>query len=342
MNLNPERSLQVNHKGDILIGGESLNDDNLGFDLLSSLKMDGYVCKAVYNEKSVFIESSTFPLVVQDIEKKKNGLEIKFNYGLSEDIPFDHKLFLNDWSQICLLNKNFVPVLFSKKAQDKFYDEIAKSDSYEDYEIDGKSFEFEDWYVENKATLDQKMWTERYQSEDTPWDLESYHPCLDWTLPRLKLSRSKILVPGCGSGHDAAKLSGLGHRVTGLDFSGHAVDKAKKLYKDVPFLHSDVFAHAKEYAGRYDTVFEHTLFCAIDTGSRAKLVKAWTELLNDDGHLLGTFIVCNKRKGPPFGITEWELEELLSPHFKIEYWGRLRGKESARPGKELFVYARKK
>lgn len=342
MNLDADRSLQIDQNGEILLGGEPINDSGLGFDLLSSLKMDGHVCKAEYLESPVFVEAFAFPLVVQDIVKSKKKLNLKFNYNYEDSVPFDHNFYLNDWSQICSVTSKFVPFVFSKKAQDKFYSEIANSETYEEYSIDGKAYSFDDWYVENPETLDQKMWTDRYRAENTPWDLSSYHPCLDWTLPRLKLSRSKVLVPGCGSGHDVAKLGALGHRVTGLDFSREAIERAEATYKDVPFLHSDIFAHAKEMAEHYDIVFEHTLFCAMDTGSRSKLVKAWSELLNEGGHLLGTFIVCNKRKGPPFGVTEWELEELLSPHFKIEYWGRLRGKESARPGKELFVYARKK
>jgi len=342
MNLNAGKTLQVNFLGEILLGDEPLNDPKIGADLLESFYMAGRVCKASYSDEKIFVEAYTFPLVVIDVERKKEKIELKFNYGLSEELPLSHKFFLDDWSQICSFNSKQVPLIFSKNAQVKFFSEIAKSDSYELYEIDGKEYEFEDWYEENKDTLDQKTWSARYQEDDTPWDLSVYHPCLDWTLPRLKLSRSKVLVPGCGSGHDTAKLRGLGHRATGLDFSEEAINRARKKYKDVPFLHSDVFSHAKTHQGHYDIVFEHTLFCAIDTGSRAKLIKAWSELLKEGGHLLGAFIVCNKRVGPPFGVTEWELEELLSPHFKIEYWGRLRGKESARPGKELFVYARKK
>jgi SAM-dependent methyltransferase len=342
MNLDPDKTLQINALGEILLGDEPLGDPVAGAELLSSLKMEGQVCKAQYFGEQIFVESYTFPLVVQDIEKIGAKLLLSFNYGVNEEVPLSHQFFLDDWSKICSFNSKLVPLVFSQKAQDVFYSEVAQSNSYETYVIDGKEYEFEDWYVENKDTLNQKMWSGRYQEDDTPWDLSTYHPCLDWTLPRLKLSRSKILVPGCGAGHDAAKLSALSHRVTGLDFSEEAVKLASERYKDVPFLHSDVFSHAKTHTEHYDIVFEHTLFCAIDTGARSKLVKAWADLLKEGGHVLGTFIVCNKRKGPPFGVSEWELEELLSPFFKFEYWGRLRGKESARPGKELFVYARKK
>jgi hypothetical protein len=52
--------------------------------------------------------------------------------------------------------------------------------------------------------------------------------------------------------------------------------------------------------------------------------------------------VAIKRTGPPIGIPEWELEQLLDKYFKIDYWGRLRGEESARQGKELFIYAQKR
>jgi len=341
VNLNSKKALQVNQLGELSLNGERVDDSELGRTLLSSFYMDGHVCKAKYHGETILVEAHTFPLIVKNVELSQGHLTFTFHYGLYENVPVEHQFFLNDWSQICSFSKNSIPMLFSKAAQEQFYAEIVDSESYETYKIDGARFEFEDWYISNSDSLSRQRWSERYQTQHTPWDLDRHHPCLDWTLPRLKLSRSKILVPGCGRGHDAAKFYGLGHKVIGLDFSFEAIQEAKKRYEGVPFLHSDVFLHAQEHCEHYDVVFEHTLFCAMDTSARAKLVKTWSLLLNETGHLLGTFIVCNKREGPPFGVTEWELEALLSKHFKIEYWGRLRGKESAREGKELFVYAQK-
>jgi hypothetical protein len=54
----------------------------------------------------------------------------------------------------------------------------------------------------------------------------------------------------------------------------------------------------------------------------------------------------DKRTGPPFGGSEWELRSRLQSHasqkgFRILYWNRLRDSKPERLGQELFVYAQK-
>ena len=80
MNLNPEKTLQINFSGEILLGNEPLDDPKLGAKLLSSLKMEGHVCKAEYLGEGVFVEAYTFPLVVHGVEKKGEYISLKFNY----------------------------------------------------------------------------------------------------------------------------------------------------------------------------------------------------------------------------------------------------------------------
>lgn len=336
------KCIQVDPLGEIQMGEEPLKNLDVGSALLKSFHMKGSVCCATVEAELIHVEAQSFPLVVQKVFEDDGELLLEFNYVYQENFKLDKGLYLNDWSQICGFTNKGVPFVFSKEAQAVFSDQIVETSSYESFSFKNKEYEMEDWYVENTEVQKADSWSGRYVQSDTPWDLGGPHPCIDWTLPRLKLSKSKFLVAGCGLGHDAAKLKSLGHPTTGLDFSKEAIDKAKALYQDVPFLHSDLFVHEKEFEGHYDVVFEHTLFCAVDPGVRAKLVRTWHNLLSDKGHLIGVFNVCNKRSGPPFGVSEWELEQLLEKYFKIDYWGRLRGQESARPGKELFVFAQKK
>jgi SAM-dependent methyltransferase len=336
------KCIQVNPDGSLQIGDEVLSDIESGQKLLKSFHMKGHLCYAQIEEEPILVESKKFPLIVQRVRVESQCFCLSFNYGFEYKFNLKEGLFLTDWSELSGFTDKKVPFVFSAEAQEVFLNQLVNSESYDFFEFQEKEYELEDWYIENKSVESADSWSGRYIEADTPWDLGKAHPCLEWTLPRLKLSKSKILVPGCGSGHDAAKLKSLGHPTTGLDFSEEALNKAQKLYPHVPFLHSDIFSHEKKHQGDYDVIFEHTLFCAMNPSLRTKLIKTWHSLLSEKGHLMAVFMVGNKRKGPPFGVSEWELEQLLEKHFKIEYWGRLRGEESARQGKELFVFAQKK
>ncbi|MEM7647524.1 MAG: methyltransferase domain-containing protein, partial [Pseudomonadota bacterium] len=196
----------------------------------------------------------------------------------------------------------------------------------------------------NTGVESESFWSEKYQQQTTPWDLDRPHPELDTTLAQLKLNKMRVLVPGCGSGHDAAFLAEKGNVVTAIDFSPTAIEQAQKKYGDRPnltFLEGDVFNLDDSHTGAYDLVFEHTCYCAIDPSQRSMLIKQWKRFLDETGHLLGIFFAVPKRTGPYFGGSEWELREKLKKDFQFYYWTRLRHSPDWRRGAELLIYGRK-
>lgn len=340
-----KKAIQISAEGRLFTAGVEVKDQKFAKDFVSSFKKrPDHVCVGSLKDEEVLLEAKSFPLVVCDIDKKEDYFCLKFNYGIEEDFYLSESagFYLDDWSRLCGVSKTGVPFLFSIFAQTKFLSDLVEVVDYNSIKVFDKEFEFEDWYIENKDVNEKDFWSERYAAKDTPWDKDQSHPCIKWVLPRLKLHKSKILVPGCGRGHDVAALAQLGHHVEGLDFSEKAIESAKMLYPKNNFFQADVFEFSKNHMEQYDVVFEHTLFCALDPAQRAKLIKAWAKILRPGGTLMGVFMAVHKRKGPPYGVTEWELEELLAPHFVLNYWGRLRGQESLRQGKELFVYAQKR
>jgi hypothetical protein len=70
-------------------------------------------------------------------------------------------------------------------------------------------------------------------------------------------------------------------------------------------------------------------------------VQKWRELLTEKGLLMGVFFATERRVGPPFGGSEWELRQRLKKHFRFLFWGRWHQSLDRRNGKELFVYAEK-
>lgn len=335
--------IQVSPDGEFYLDGNKLEDRDFCQSFIKSFRLEKNVCKGFYKGEAIFVEAKSQPLVVQDLKlMDKKNLELFFNYSYKEEFELSSgkPLFIDDWSRLCGRSKADVPFVFSKEAQVHFFSKIAEPLDAETFRFENEDYELAEWYQTTKGTDQKEFWSGRYEESHTPWDLSAHHPAIDWVVPRLKLSKSKILVAGCGKGHDADKLLKLGHQVTGIDFSPQALKEAQALYSGPHFECADLFTYAPK--SKFDVIFEHTLFCALHPEKRARIIKAWLGLLEDEACLIGVFNVSCKQNGPPFGMTEWELEELLSPYFIINFWGRLRGKESPRPGKELFVQAQKR
>jgi SAM-dependent methyltransferase len=170
-------------------------------------------------------------------------------------------------------------------------------------------------------------WQRRYETNDTPWDQGAAAPPLLAFL-RDRTITGRILVPGCGRGHDARALAaGLDTTVVGLDLSETAIAQAKDRSSPAPepnvsFLAGDFFALPPHFAGSFDWLVEHTCFCAIEPRQRADYVRAAAAALRAGGKIFGIFYLNPERPvGPPFGVTEKELTDLFGPHFTLlEEW----------------------
>ncbi len=135
-------------------------------------------------------------------------------------------------------------------------------------------------------------WEQRYQSLDTPWDKGEPSPGLLEFLSNHPLS-GKILVVGCGYGHDVRALSQQGCQVVGVDFAPSAIAAAQSLptVGDETYLIADIFNLPKELDSSFDCVWEHTCFCAIAPEQRPNYVESVATVLKPGGKLLAVFFV---------------------------------------------------
>jgi methyl halide transferase len=171
-------------------------------------------------------------------------------------------------------------------------------------------------------------WQRRYQEKDTPWDKGAAAPALARYLKESAIC-GRVLVPGCGRGHEARALGGQPDcAVTGLDLAPGAVEEATRLAveagleKAVRFVVGDFFKMPRDMEGTFDWIVEHTCFCAIEPGRRADYVRAAVSGLKTGGDFFGIFYLNpDTESGPPFAVTKKELSELFDPHFKlVEEW----------------------
>ena len=171
-------------------------------------------------------------------------------------------------------------------------------------------------------------WDERYRLGDTPWDKGAAHPALAETVRREPLS-GRVLVPGCGLGYDLEAIAGCPNvsEVVGIDISVSAVraTTARLAHlKKAKVELDDLFALPANIWARYDWVWEHTCFCAIDPPQRNAYVNAVANVLRRGGHLLAVFYLRpwdtdeeNRSAGPPFACPPDDLDRRFATRFEI-------------------------
>jgi SAM-dependent methyltransferase len=162
-------------------------------------------------------------------------------------------------------------------------------------------------------------WNRRYEEGDTPWDKGGAHPVLRDLLTHGVLA-GRVLVPGCGSGHDVRELARRGLEVVGLDVAPLAIERAREhpLAAGETYQLADFFDLPPDLRGAFDGVFEHTCFCAIDPARRAEYVAAVASALRPQGRLLAVFYADpDHDEGPPFGCTKAELDGLFGRAFRL-------------------------
>jgi SAM-dependent methyltransferase len=181
-------------------------------------------------------------------------------------------------------------------------------------------------------------WDACWREGETPWDKGGAAPPLLDLLesePGSFLKGARVLVPGCGSGHDVRALAASGAQPVGVDLSPKAVEVAASLggtggerYEAGDFLDGG-------WSG-YDAIWEHTCFCAIDPARRADYARSAAEAVRPGGRLFGVFYLDpeNGGDGPPFGATREEIIGCFRPWFDfLEGWVPKRTYES-RTGRE--------
>jgi methyl halide transferase len=169
--------------------------------------------------------------------------------------------------------------------------------------------------------VDAEFWERCYQKGEVFWDHGEPSPGLVDFLAQKKLTPGSVLVLGCGRGHDCLELTRQGFDVTGMDISASGTKEARRLARAkrerVRYVIGDCLKLPKNMLGAFDSVFEHTCFCAIDPELRAQYVSSVAAALKPNGHLLGVFYNIQPESGPPFGTTREELVEQFSPQFRL-------------------------
>ncbi|HTI69218.1 MAG TPA: methyltransferase domain-containing protein [Candidatus Limnocylindria bacterium] len=165
-------------------------------------------------------------------------------------------------------------------------------------------------------------WEEMYRKGEAPWDRGGPTPPLKQYLERHPL-RGRVLVPGCGRGHEVALAAEFGLDVSGLDIAPTAVAEAQAQYPHLAhrFLLGSLFDPPENLRGAFDVVLEHTCMSALPPSLRPDYRHGIDLTLRPGGLLIGLWYInpplAPGHEGPPYPFSVPDLTALFANGYTI-------------------------
>ena len=190
--------------------------------------------------------------------------------------------------------------------------------------------------------LDESYWTDKYKRNHIGWDAGSITTPIKEYIDQLEDKNLKILVPGCGNGHEVKYLHDQGFmNVTVVDLSAEPfitlTPQCSNWIKEA-FIVGDFF----DLVGSYDLIIEQTFFCALVPSLRPNYADKMHQLLAKDGKLAGVFFnIPLGIDSPPFGGSRDEYVEFFKDKFEFNVFEECYNSIKPRAGNELFINLRK-
>jgi SAM-dependent methyltransferase len=161
-----------------------------------------------------------------------------------------------------------------------------------------------------------EFWDVRYAAGETPWDLHGVPAALKAFL---KTSPpGSVLIPGCGAGYEVRAFHEAGWKVTAIDFSPVAVERARSTLGALASCVAQVDFFTHDFGGRrFDLIYERTFLCALPPRLWPTYVKRMTELLRPSGKLVGIFLYGDQAEPPPYPLSPEKARELFMEKFSL-------------------------
>ena len=187
--------------------------------------------------------------------------------------------------------------------------------------------------------LDKEFWQNRYETNETQWDIGYASPALMAYMKDKPLG-SEILIPGAGNAYEAEALWNMGFKnITVLDIAEQPLEQLKARVPDFPerqLVCADFFG----FKGQFDIILEQTFFCALAPSLRAAYVEKMSQLLKPTGQLVGLlFDAPMNNDRPPYGGSKAEYLPLFSAHLHVHEMETSALSIAPRAGKEVFFRA---
>lgn len=158
-------------------------------------------------------------------------------------------------------------------------------------------------------------WEKRYREGRTGWDRGQPSPALALWRDRGLLQGGRILVPGCGRGHELVELAALGLQVTAIDLAPSALQAARAALVGRGLAAELIAADVLDWqpAEPFDLVYEQTCLCALHPDRWPRYAAQLYGWLKPGGWLLAAFMQTGRTGGPPFDSPPQTMRVLFSP-----------------------------
>ncbi|MDQ3315132.1 MAG: TPMT family class I SAM-dependent methyltransferase [Verrucomicrobiota bacterium] len=159
-----------------------------------------------------------------------------------------------------------------------------------------------------------EFWQPRYLTGDTPWDFGGVPLALTQWL-RTESPAGRVLIPGCGTGHEVRAFHDAGWDVVAVDYTPAAVARAKTMLGPLgnKVILTDFFTH--RFASGFAVIYERTFLCSMPRDRWPAYVDRVAELLADGGRLVGHFLFGDDDDPPPYPLTEEMAQALFGKRF---------------------------
>ncbi len=185
--------------------------------------------------------------------------------------------------------------------------------------------------------MDSKFWIDAWKEGRTAFHQEQFHEKLLAYFPRLTpQAGQKVLVPLCGKTRDMIWLHDLGLKVYGIELYEEAVKdfftennlnapmiSEEQNFKNYSFQNitiscGDFFKFNNKEA--FDIIYDRAALVALPESMRKDYAKIITASLKKNGKYLLISYEYNQTEmeGPPFSVSESEIQDLYKNHFTIE------------------------
>lgn len=157
-------------------------------------------------------------------------------------------------------------------------------------------------------------WENRYQQGQTGWDRGEASPNLDYWLNTDLLTPCRILIPGCGNGHEVLALAEKGFDVVAVDIAASPIENLKQALKaknlTATLIQADFFTWQPDET--FDAIYEQTSLCALPPELWKNYETCLSSWLKPKGNLFAQFMQTGQDSGPPFHCDISAIRKLFS------------------------------
>lgn len=161
--------------------------------------------------------------------------------------------------------------------------------------------------------MSSEAWQQRYDAGETGWDRGGPSPALLRWINERALLPCRILVPGCGRGHEVIELTSQGFDVTAIDFAKTPVRELTHRLVESGFVADVMRENVLRFvaAESFDAIYEQTTLCAIDPKHWTSYEQRHFANLRSGGRLFALLMQSNKHDGPPYHCDLTTIKQLF-------------------------------